>query len=99
MHHYKILHIYILLYFLIRKKYNKLHLNEIVINKRGETLLHLACRLCKPQITSLLLVNGLGDPTAEDSKGNTALHLALKSVMEIDQKDAYIPGKKYYFSY
>lgn len=64
----------------------------MVVNKKGETLLHLACRLCKPQIVNLLLSNNVGDPTAADSKGNTALHLALKSVMKIDQKDAYLNG-------
>jgi len=45
------------------------------------------------------LNNLLGDPTAEDLKGNTALHLALRAVMKIDQKDAYLIGStlKIYF--
>ena len=33
----------------------------MVVNKKGETLLHLACRLCKPQIVHLLLLNDLGN--------------------------------------
>jgi NF-kappa-B inhibitor-like protein 1 len=85
--------------FLDRKKYNKLHLNEIVVNKKGETLLHLACRLCKPQIVRTLIENDLGDPTAEDLKGNTALHLALKSVMKIDQKYDYLNGNSLFIMY
>jgi hypothetical protein len=71
----------------------------MVVNKKGETLLHLACRLCKPQIVRILIENDLGDPTAEDSKGNTALHLALKSVMKIDQKYDYLNGNSLFIMY
>lgn len=85
-----------------RKKYKKLHLDENSINKRGETLLHLACRHCKPDIVTFLLKNSLGDPTSMDSKGNTGLHLALKAVMKIDERNKFIAGiliHKYFSKY
>jgi ankyrin repeat protein len=76
-----------------KKKYAKLNFDEKGINKRGETLLHLACRQGKHEIVTFLLENSLGDPTAMDCKGNTALHLALKAIMKIDDRNEYITGK------
>lgn len=79
-------------YYVKRNKYRKMHLDETRVNKRGETLLHLACRLCKHNVVTFLLKGSYGDPTAIDSKGNTGLHLALKSIMKIDQKYEYLSG-------
>jgi ankyrin repeat protein len=76
-----------------RKKYAKLHLDEIGINKRRETLLHLACRQGKHEIVTFLLENSLGEPTSIDCKGNTPLHLALKAIMKIDDRNEYITGR------
>ncbi len=80
-------------HYLKRKKYAKLHWDETSVNKRKETLLHLACRLCKHSVVTFLLQNSLGDSTSVDSKGNTALHLALKAVMKIDERNNYMAGK------
>jgi ankyrin repeat protein len=76
-----------------RKKYAKLHLDEIGVNKKGETLLHLACRQGKHEIVAFLLENSIGDPTSMDCKGNTPLHLALKAIMKIDERNEYLAGK------
>ena len=78
--------------YLRRKKYARLDLDEAVVNKRGETLLHLACRLIKPHIVQLLITHSLGEPTSRDLKGNTPLHAALIAVMEIDDKHDYLSG-------
>lgn len=75
-----------------KRKYLELPLREAGINKRKETLLHHACRLCRPQAVRLLIQHALADPSVVDLKGNTALHLALKAVMKIDQKDAFVSG-------
>ena len=80
-----------------RKKYAKLHWDETVVNKRNETLLHLACRLCKHEVVRFLLEKSLGDPTSIDSKGNTALHLGLKAIMKIDDKNSYMAGSLHTF--
>lgn len=74
-----------------KKKY--LDLDEAVVNDRGETILHLACRLCKPAVVAYIIENSLGDPTSRDLKGNTPLHLALKAVMKIDERCKYLSGK------
>ncbi|XP_057375374.1 NF-kappa-B inhibitor-like protein 1 [Daphnia carinata] len=77
-------------HYIKRKKYAKMHLDETRINKRRETLLHLACRLGKHEIVKFLLNNLIGDPTSMDYKGNTPLHVALKAIMKIDEKNLYI---------
>ncbi|KAI9555548.1 hypothetical protein GHT06_018063 [Daphnia sinensis] len=73
-----------------RKKYAKMQLDETGINKRRETLLHLACRLGKHEIVKFMLNNSIGDPTSMDYKGNTPLHVALKAIMKIDERNQYI---------
>lgn len=78
--------------YLKRRKYAGLNLDEAVVNHRGETLLHLACRLCRPNVVKLLFARSLGDPTARDLKGNTPLHLALNAVSKIDSKHEYLSG-------
>lgn len=79
-------------HFVKRKKYIKMQLDEIGVNKRRETLLHLACRLRKYEIVKFLLNNSIGDPTSMDYKGNTPLHVALKAVMKIDERNQFIAG-------
>jgi hypothetical protein len=39
------------------------------------------------------LENSIGDPTSMDCKGNTPLHLALKAIMKIDERNEYLAGK------
>lgn len=78
--------------YLQRKKYSKLDLDEAVVNKRGETLLHLACRLIRPHVVELLTKLSLGEPTSRDLKGNTPLHTALIAVMQINDSHEYQSG-------
>ena len=47
------------------------------INKKGETILHLACYQSDSQFLSFLLDRGI-DPNIQDSNGNTCLHLLAK---------------------
>lgn len=75
-----------------RKKYAKMQLDETWVNKRRETLIHLACRLGRHKIVKFLLNNSIGDPTSMDYKGNTPLHVALKAIMKIDERNQYIEG-------
>lgn len=79
-------------YYFKRKKYGRLNWDENAVNSRAETLLHLACRLCRPHIVTFLIKHSLGDPTARDLKGNTPLHTALITVAKIDDKNEFISG-------
>lgn len=70
----------------------KLNLEETVVNKKGETLLHIGCRLLKPEIVTFLLDHFAYSEVTVDHKGNLPLHLALKSLLKIEKKDIYING-------
>jgi len=81
-------------YYIKRRKYSKLNLTSAVVNKKRETLLHFACRQCKPNIVTFLLKNHICDTAASDQNRNTALHSALKSVLKIVEKEQFIEAYK-----
>jgi len=64
----------------LKKLFERTHKYEININaktnKTGETVLHLACSLGKPEITECLLDKG-ANPNIQDNNGNTCLHLIM----------------------
>ena len=81
-------------YYLERTKYSKLQIKDAVVHEpRQETLLMLACRLSKPKIVQLLLDNGLFERGSRDFKGNNAIHLALKSVLKITEREEFLESK------
>ena len=79
-------------YYLKREKYSKLDLSRAVVNKKNQTLLHVACRFCQPEIVKFLLDNSICDVHASDYKENLPLHLALKSILRIVGKREFVKG-------
>jgi len=77
-------------YYLKREKYSKLDLSRAVVNKKNQTLLHVACRFCQPEIVKFLLDNSICDVHASDYKENLPLHLALKSILRIVGKREFV---------
>lgn len=85
-------------HYLRREKYCKLNLSQAIVNKKNQTLLHLACRFCKPDIVNFLLQNSICDPGVGDHKQNLPLHLALKSVLRIVERKEFVEGKQNYLA-
>ena len=75
-----------------RKKYYKLNLERAPLNRRKESLLLLASRLTKVDVVSFLLNHSIYDPRTRDIQGNSALHLALKAVLKIHDREEFTEG-------
>jgi len=80
-------------YYLSRGKYAKLDLSGPVDKKKKQTLLHLACRFCQPDVVKFLLQNSICSTHSRDYKRNLPLHLALKSVLRVVGKQEYSKGE------